>query len=111
MAAETSLIDSAIELAQRQLAALDAGDLNTYVASQPEYAALCASIEALEPRDLRAGRRKLELLAACDHRTRATLDRLRDETALRIGSLRRANRVADAYLPTSGPLFASRREA
>lgn len=109
--AQPSLIDTAIDLAQRQFAALDAGDINAYIASQPEYAAVCASIEALDPRELRAGRRKLELLLASDHRTRAALGRLRDDTALRIGSLRRANRVADAYLPSSGPRFATRREA
>ncbi|MCZ2109325.1 MAG: hypothetical protein LC118_07145 [Dehalococcoidia bacterium] len=111
MTARGSLIDTAIELAQHQLAALDAGDLDAYFASQPQYAGICSCIAKLDPRELRAGRRKLELLLACDNRTRATLERLRDDVALRIGSLRQANRVAAAYLPSPGARFATRREA
>lgn len=110
-AGEPTIVETALELSRRQLAALEAGDFDGYAESLPEYARICDQIDALEVRDLRASRQQLDLLIASDGLTRESLGRLKDEAAQRIGSLRRADRMADAYLPAPGPRFATHRDA
>ncbi len=91
-------VRAAVELAERQLAALRVGDIDGFLAGLDAYEGTCLSLAGLSPpeADLEA-RLLLERLLAIDRLVRAELARELNRVSVKLAAMRRGRNAAGAY--------------
>jgi len=90
----------ALELAGRQLARLQAGDVNGFIDNVEEYARACDAVAVLAPDGDSGVIEAIEQLIAANHAASAELASLMSVAAGRLAGLQQSRQAATAYLAT-----------